>query len=184
METAISCYPKEFLDQVNKKFLDANVLRTSTNQKATINNPCKNPEEWNQISQNPSTWGIHGQPWQWHWQLVSFTAVCCIASPPDCIDSFKPFKKPFWVATTFSSQAQNIATEQRMVNSEQKLQNKQWCTFTNDKRYQLQSNYLRLNTESLRSSCIPPVNTVPHGGHIESLWGKGQGLELLHGGWI
>ena len=137
---------KNFWTQVNKKFLDANVLRTSTNQKATINNPCKNPEEWNQISQNPSTWGIHGWPWQWH--LVSFTAVCCIASPPDCIDSFKPFKKTFWVATTFSSQAENIATEQRIVNSEQKLQNKQWCTFTNDKRYQLQSNYLRLTTES------------------------------------
>ena len=29
-----------------------------------------------------------------------------------------------------------------------------------------------------RSPCIPPVNTVPHSGQIETLWGKGRGSEL------
>ena len=57
-------------------------------------------QEWNQLPwehryQNPSTWGIHGWPWQWHWYPVSPIIVCRIASPSDCVDSIKPFWKTF-----------------------------------------------------------------------------------------
>ena len=31
--------------------------------------------------QNPSTWGIHGRPWQWHWCPVLPAIICCTASP-------------------------------------------------------------------------------------------------------
>ena len=42
----------------------------------------------------------------------------------------------------------------------------------------------------LQSSCIPPVSALPHGGQVESLWGKRWGLKLsmvpsigFHAGW-
>ena len=47
-------------------------------------------QEWNQLPwwhryRNPSHWGIHGQPWQWHWWPVSPIVVYCIASLSDCV---------------------------------------------------------------------------------------------------
>ena len=58
-------------------------------------------------------------------------------------------------------------------------------TVNNDERSQLESseaNSIHLNAGNrLRSSCIPPDNTVPHGGQTESLRGRsGPGLQLMH----
>ena len=57
-----------------------------------------------------------------------------------------------------------------------------WRTFAHNKKYQLQSNEsksIHLNAGIiLRSSSIPEVTPVPHGGEIESLRGKKIGCEL------
>ena len=74
---------------------------------------------------------------------------------------------------------------ERLVNSEKKLSNKFWYTFSDGERCRLQLNqanffHFRAGNKSghrafhlstqyhmvVRSSCIPPVNTVPHDGQI------------------
>lgn len=35
-------------------------------------------------------------------------------------------------------------------------------------------NYLKAEPVIIKSSCIPPLNTVPHGAQIESLLGKSK----------
>ena len=71
-----------------------------------------------------------------------------------------------------------------LVDSTQYLQNKLQSLLTDDEKYWLQSNeasYTYLNAAiSLRSLCIPPVSTVPHGGQNENLWGSQEvGLRAL-----
>ena len=68
---------------------------------------------------------------------------------------------------------------------DQNLPNKAYITFTDGERYDLlssESNVIRLNAGlRLEVSCTPPVNTVPHGGQVESLWQRNYGrwgLEL------
>ena len=62
---------------------------------------------------------------------------------------------------------------ERLLDSEQSLPNKEWHTFIDDERDQLQSDagqYIYLNAGfRLKSSCIPPVDTVPRGGQIKML---------------
>ena len=76
-------------------------------------------------------------------------------------------------AAIFASQAKAKQRRGRLVEFEQTLQNKQQHTVTDDKKYQLQSseaNYTHLNAGfGLKSSSVPPVNTVPQVGQIESL---------------
>ena len=75
----------------------------------------------------------------------------------------------------FCPQAKAQQQSERLVDSGNKtLKNRFWCTFTGYEGYRLQSreaNHIHINTGvRLRSSCIPPVSTVPCGGGIESLW--------------
>ena len=98
------------------------------------------------------------------------------------------------MADMFSSPAEKLQRSYRLVDSEQNFQNKSWRTFVDHERYEPQSseaNYIHLNVAIRRkSSYTLPVNTVPHGGQMESLRGKRRGLETLlvntvaHGGQV
>ena len=79
----------------------------------------------------------------------------------------------------FSSQAKASQRSERPIDSVQNVQSKYWRTFIDNDTYQLKQYCNHWNAGiRLKSSCIPPVCTVPHGGQIESLWGKKRGLEV------
>ena len=79
------------------------------------------------------------------------------------------------VIAKLGPQAKAKQRSERLVDSEQNVQNKSRHPPTLMKRYQQQSNeassfHSKVGI-SLKSPCIPPINTVQHGGQIESLWG-------------
>ena len=70
-----------------------------------------------------------------------------------------------------------------MFYSKHFFQNEERRTFIDDKRYELQSNeanYIHLNARMrLEASCSSLVNTVPHGGQLESVdWKAGLALGM------
>ena len=139
-----------------------------------------------------SVWFWSGQFTQHTTQLVSERVLGCHLSnqlqPIGMLELIFYAKththtKPEEWVSCLPDELKNSDRENKQILADfEQNQNVWWHMFIDDERWLLQTEEandicLKAGTR-LKSWCIPPVNTAPHGGQIESWWGGRWGLNL------